>query len=63
MADKNPIEEGLAVAVHKAEREVGTALRSANVDRINRAHRDLAKAEADYQTCRDGRAYSVPVDR
>ena len=63
MADRNPYEESLAVTVHRAEQEVGKALRSANVDRINRAHRDLTKAETDYQTCRDGRAYSVAVER
>jgi hypothetical protein len=59
MADKNSYESRLAETIHKAEREVGQALRSGNVDRVNRAHRELAKAEAELQECLDGRAYSA----
>lgn len=63
MADKNPIEQDYAVRIHRAEYEVGKALQSGNVDRVNRAYLDLTKAETELQTCLDGRAYSVPVER
>lgn len=63
MADKNPIEEAYAVQIHHAEYEVGQALRSGDFERVNRAYLNLSKAEAELQTCLDGRAYSVPVER
>ena len=64
MADKNPHEEDLAVAIHRAEQAVGRAMQTpGNTTRLNQARLDLAKAEARYRQCLDGRVYSVPVER
>ena len=67
MADKNPIEAGLAVAVHKAEYDYGKALAAPagpnRIETINAAADALGRAEADYQRCLDGRGYGVAPKR
>jgi hypothetical protein len=61
MADKNPIEERLAAAVHQAEYAVGQAnaapASAGRLNRIAKADADLLKAGQAYDNCLAGRGY------
>jgi hypothetical protein len=68
MADKNPHEEQLAVAVHAAELRVARANQAPagprRIDEINKADRQLSKAqqELDHYLSEQG-SPMIPVDR
>jgi hypothetical protein len=67
MADKNPHESNLAVAVHDAEYEVAAANMAPagpnRIERITKAQDALTQAETAYDDCASGRGYATPLKR
>ncbi len=65
MADKNPREDNLAVAVHQAEHAYQLALQAPagqnRAERINKAANNLSATEQAYSDCRTGIGYTARI--